>query len=215
MRLLMVIVVVALGAGLVAESAASDPNIPSVSTCRKAGRARPRSEHLKRPPQTVKRGDHLLAVVKTNCGDFTIKLEAARSPTIVNSFAYLARHDFFDGLAFDRVAPHFVIEGGDPRDNGTGGPGYTVVEPPPARVKYRTGTVAMANAEREPRGSAGSNFFVVVGQGGAIPPRYPILGQIRAGMGTVRRIDDLGLASQVPSQTVRIESVRIRARGDV
>lgn len=103
-----------------------------------------------------------------------------------------------------------MIQGGDPRDNGTGGPGYHVVQPPPAHFKYRPGTVAMGKTASEPRGFAESNFFVVVGQGGAISPDYAVLGQVRSGMDTIRNIDSLGTRREVPRQTVLIESVTIR-----
>jgi cyclophilin family peptidyl-prolyl cis-trans isomerase len=179
------------------------------SGCREVPSVKPRPEHLRRPPQTIDRSDHLLAVIKTNCGSFKIKLDARRSPVIVNSFAYLARSGFYDGLSFYRVVPNFLVQGGDPRDNGTGGPGYHVVEPPPSRFHYRPGTVAMAKASAEPSGWSGSTFFVVVGQGDAIAPEYAALGQITSGMTTIKRINRLGTPSERPSQVVRIDWVRI------
>jgi peptidyl-prolyl cis-trans isomerase B (cyclophilin B) len=181
--------------------------------CREVPPVKPRLEHMRRPPQTIERSDHLLAVISTNCGRFKIKLDARRSPVIVNSFAYLARSGFYDGLSFYRVVPNFVVQGGDPRGNGTGGPGYHVVEPPPSRVHYRPGTVAMAKPSAEPSGWSGSTFFVVVGQGGAIAPEYAVLGQITSGMATVKRINRLGSPSGRPSQIVRIDWVRIHRIG--
>lgn len=183
------------------------------SHCRKVPRVKPRFEHLRRPPQTVARSDHLLAVIETNCGRFKVKLDARSFPVIVNSFAYLARSGFYDSLSFYRVVPNFVIQGGDPRGNGLGGPGYHVVEPPSSQVHYRPGTVAMAKASAEPSGWAGSTFFVVVGQGGAIAPEYAVLGQITSGMATVKRINRLGTPSERPRQFVRIDWVRIHRIG--
>lgn len=183
------------------------------SRCREVPRAKPRFGHLRRPPQTVERSDHLLAVVETNCGRFKIKLDARSSPVIVNSFAYLARSRFYDGLSFYRVVRNFIVQGGDPRGNGYGGPGYHVIEPPPSRVHYRPGTVAMAKAAAEPSGSAGSTFFVVVGQGGEIPPEYAVLGQVTSGMATVKRINRLATPSERPRQFVRIDRVRIHRIG--
>lgn len=181
--------------------------------CREVPRVKPRFEHLRPPTQTIDRSDHLLAVIKTNCGRFKIKLDARSSPVIVNSFAYLARSGFYNGLSFYRVVPNFVIQGGDPRNNGTGGPGYHVVEPPPSRVHYRPGTVAMAKASADPPGWSGSSFFVVVGQGGAIAPEYAVLGQISSGMATIKRINRLGTPSERPRQVVRIDWVRIHRIG--
>src|SRR6202000_370167 len=144
--------------------------------------------HLKPPPQTVTRAAHLVAIVKTNCGRFRIQLDARRAPRIVNSFVYLARSGFYDGLLFYRVVPHFVVQGGDPNDNGTGGPGYHVTEAPPPGFHYRLGAVAMAKTLREPSGRAGSVFFVVTGQGQHIADEYAILGRVGAGLATVKRI---------------------------
>jgi peptidyl-prolyl cis-trans isomerase B (cyclophilin B) len=183
------------------------------SRCREVPRVKPHFEHLQRPPQTVERSDHLLAVIETNCGHFKIKLDARSSPVIVNSFAYLARSRFYDGLSFYRVVPNFIVQGGDPRGNGYGGPGYQVIEPPPSGVHYRPGTVAMAKSAAEPSGSAGSTFFVVVGQGGEIPPEYAVLGQVTSGMATVKRINRLATPSEQPRQFVRIDRVRIHRIG--
>lgn len=183
------------------------------SHCRKVPRVKPRLEHLRRPPQTIDRSDHLLAVIETSCGRFKIKLDARSSPVIVNSFAYLARSGFYDGLSFYRVASNFLVQGGDPSGSGTGGPGYHVVESPPARVRYRPGTVAMAKAAAEPSGSSGSIFFVVVGYGGTIAPEYAVLGHITSGMATIKRINRLGTPSEQPSQVVRIDRVRIHRIG--
>jgi cyclophilin family peptidyl-prolyl cis-trans isomerase len=95
------------------------------SRCRKVPRVKPRSEHLRRPPQTIERNDHLLAVIETNCGRFRIKLDARSSPAIVNSFAYLARSHFYDGLWFYRVVPNFIIQGATRAAMGTEAPATT------------------------------------------------------------------------------------------
>jgi cyclophilin family peptidyl-prolyl cis-trans isomerase len=183
-----------------------------LGACRKVEPVEPRVEHLSRPSQTVSRGDHLAAIIKTNCGRFRIGLDARRFPVVVNSFVYLARSGFYDGLHFDRVVPRFVIEGGDPRGDGTSRPGYRVIEPPPRHFRYQVGTVAMGKTNEEARGQAGSNFFVVLGSGGYIAPDYAVLGRVRAGMATVRRIGSLGTASENPRQVVRIDWIRIHRR---
>jgi peptidyl-prolyl cis-trans isomerase B (cyclophilin B) len=177
--------------------------------CRKARASQPRVEHLRPPQQTVTRRDRFVAVVKTNCGRFEIKLDARRFPGIVNSFVYLARSGFYDGLRFNRVVPNFVVQGGDPRGNGTTGPGYHVIEPPSEGFHYRVGTVAMGKTDEEPRGQAGSDFFIVLGGGRSIAPEYAVLGRVRTGMATVRKIGALGTPSERPSQVVRIEWIRI------
>jgi cyclophilin family peptidyl-prolyl cis-trans isomerase len=186
--------------------------IPAIHTCKPASAARPHpAQNLKAPPQTVSRHAHLVAVVETNCGQFEIQLDARLAPKIVNSFVYLARSGFYDGLLFYRVVPEFLIQGGDPRDNGTGGPGYRVTEAPPHGFIYRVGTVAMAKTSEERPGEAGSVFFVVSGnEARALPAEYAILGQVHAGLATVERIAVLATRSERPSQVVRIDSIRIK-----
>jgi cyclophilin family peptidyl-prolyl cis-trans isomerase len=169
---------------------------------------------LHRPRQTIARSDRLIAVVKTNCGRFQIRLDARRAPITVNSFVYLARSDFYRGLDFYRVVPDFVIQAGDPREARTGGPGYSTTETPPRNFRFHLGAVAMAKAFSDPPGRAGSIFFVVAGKDGSlIPNEYAILGQVTAGMKTVRRIDALGSKSERPREVVRIESIKIRDLG--
>lgn len=182
----------------------------SKGACRRVRAPKPRVEHLRRPPQTVRRSDHLVAKVKTNCGRFEIRLDARRSPATVNSFVFLARSGFYDGLQFYRVVPHFVIQGGDPSGSGMGGPGYHITEPPPRHYHYAPGTVAMGRAYDEPRGRSGSNFFIVLPGAGRIAPAYAVLGRVQRGMKVIRRIGTLGSPSEKPSQTVRIDWVRIR-----
>jgi cyclophilin family peptidyl-prolyl cis-trans isomerase len=202
--------VMALGATVAfGGSAAQIPVSPG--TCRTVSGGHPHPEGtLKAPPQTVTRAANLTAIVETNCGRFTIKLDAKRSPRVVNSFVYLARSGFYDGLLFYRVVPGFVIQGGDPLNNGLGGPGYTVTEPPPHGFKYRLGTVAMAKTAVAPSGASGSTFFVMATSAIPLPDEYAEIGQVRAGLATVERIDALGTAGERPSQTVQIKSIRIK-----
>ena len=81
--------------------------------------------------EVLEEGDSATAVVTTNLGEFTIELDTEQAPITANSFAYLAEEGFYDGLIFHRIAPGFVIQGGDPQGTGAGGPGYTCVEKPP------------------------------------------------------------------------------------
>jgi peptidyl-prolyl cis-trans isomerase B (cyclophilin B) len=130
--------------------------------------------------------------VLTNLGSFSIRLDVEDSPCVTSSFASLVRKRFFDGTTFHRIAPHFVIQGGDPTGTGTGGPGYTVVEPPPANSLYTKGVVAMAKSAAEPRGAAGSQFFVVTATNAGLQPDYAILGVVTKGLQVVERIGRLG-----------------------
>ena len=181
--------------------------------CRQVSEPEPKRVELNAPPQTVRRGQSLTAVVETSCGSFEIELDTERAPKTVNSFVYLAREGFYDGLGFHRIARGFVIQGGDPLGNGTGGPGYSVDEPPPPNLAYLKGVVAMAKSPAEPPGRSGSQFFVVTGVDAGLPPQYALLGRVPQGDGleVVERIGRLGTPTEQPKQTVVIDSVTIEA----
>jgi peptidyl-prolyl cis-trans isomerase B (cyclophilin B) len=177
--------------------------------CKEAEAPQPKKVSLKAPPQTVKKNESLIAVVETSCGTFDIALDAARAPKTVNSFAYLSEEGFYDDLTFHRIAPGFVIQGGDPLGTGTGGPGYTVVEKPPTNLSYTRGVVAMAKSSAEPPGASGSQFFVVLGPDAGLPPEYALVGKVSKGIDVVEQIGALGTPAEKPKQTVLIEKISI------
>jgi len=129
---------------------------------------------------------------RTNLGMFSFVLDVKDSPCTTSSFASLVRKKFFDGTRFHRIVPGFVIQGGDPTGTGTGGPGYSVVDTPPADAKYVRGVVAMAKTGAEPPGTAGSQFFVVTGADAGLSPDYALLGKVTKGLAVVERIGRLG-----------------------
>jgi cyclophilin family peptidyl-prolyl cis-trans isomerase len=144
----------------------------------------------------------------TSCGSFTVTLDQAQSPATAASLVSLARAGFFDDTTFHRIVPGFVIQGGDPTQTGTGGPGYSTRDVPPADASYVEGVVAMAKTETEPPGTGGSQFFVVTGEDIGLPAEYAIVGTVTDGIDVVRRIGLLGdQASQLPTQPVVIERV--------
>jgi peptidyl-prolyl cis-trans isomerase B (cyclophilin B) len=177
--------------------------------CREASAPPPRESDLAAPKQTVKTGEKLTAVVRTSCGTFEIALDTRRAPKTANSFVYLARQGFYDGLAFQRVVPGFVIQGGDPRGDGTGGPGYSVDEAPPANLAYTRGIVAMAKTEVEPPGRSGSQFFVVIAPDAGLSPDFALVGRVSRGFGVVERIGRLGTPTEEPRQPVLIDRMTI------
>jgi peptidyl-prolyl cis-trans isomerase B (cyclophilin B) len=181
----------------------------SANGCEKVEAPAPKQVSLKAPPQTVKTGEKLTAVVETSCGSFKIALDTTRAPKTVNSFVYLAEEGFYDDLTFHRVAPGFVIQGGDPLGNGTGGPGYSVDEKPPSNLSYTKGTVAMAKSSAEPPGRSGSQFYVVTAADAGLPPEYALVGKVDEGYDTVARIDKLGTPTEKPKQTVLIDKISI------
>jgi peptidyl-prolyl cis-trans isomerase B (cyclophilin B) len=172
-------------------------------------RAEPREPTPREAPTTqATSGD---AVVTTNCGTFTIRLDPKQSPHAVASFEALAKDGYFDETVFHRIVPGFVIQGGDPTATGAGGPGYTTVDPPASGTAYTKGVVAMAKTAAEPPGAAGSQFFIVTGDRLALSPDYAVIGEVTSGEDVVERIGMLGdPATEQPTETVVIESIEIR-----
>jgi peptidyl-prolyl cis-trans isomerase B (cyclophilin B) len=177
--------------------------------CRQVRAPKPKHVSLKAPKRTLHRGETVTAVVRTSCGSFEIALDTKRAPKTASSFAYLAEEGFYDDLTFHRIVPGFVIQGGDPLGTGTGGPGYTVVEKPPANLAYTKGTVAMAKSSAEPPGSSGSQFYVVTGADAGLPPEYALVGKVSEGLDVVERIGKLGTPAEKPKQTILIEAITI------
>jgi len=147
--------------------------------------------------------------VRTNLGSFAFRLNVKDSPCTTSSFASLVRKRFFDGTKFHRIVRGFVIQGGDPTGTGSGGPGYTVVDVPPADAAYTRGVVAMAKTGAEPAGTAGSQFFVVTGKDAGLTPDYALLGNVSSGMDVVLRIGMLGNAAEQPTQKVVVQRMTV------
>lgn len=182
----------------------------TVEGCKEVSAPEPKEVALQAPEQTVKPGEALTAVVKTSCGSFGIALASKRSPKTVNSFVYLVRERFYDGLDFYKAVSGFALYGGDPLGDGEGGPGYSVVEPPPTNTRYDKNVVAMAREPTQPRGYSGSRFFVVTSRETGLPPDFALLGKVAGGFGTVSRINELATAEQETAQPVLIEKITIK-----
>jgi cyclophilin family peptidyl-prolyl cis-trans isomerase len=150
---------------------------------------------------------------KTNCGNFTIRLATRTSPATTSSFASLTRKGYFDHTIFHRIVPGFVIQGGDPTGTGTGGPGYTTIDGPPASTRYTLGVAAMAKSASEPAGASGSQFFVVTAPDAQLPPDYAVLGKVVSGLPVVQKIGQLGDPASggqgTPTETVEIEKATV------
>jgi peptidyl-prolyl cis-trans isomerase B (cyclophilin B) len=172
---------------------------------------KPRSES--KPTKQLGQAKTYDVVITTNCGDFTIRLAVKTSPATTASFASLVQKGFFNGTIFHRIVPGFVIQGGDPTGSGSGGPGYSTVDIPPASTRYTLGVVAMAKTGAEAPGTAGSQFFVVTTQDAQLPPDYAILGNVAQGQAVVDKIGQLGDPSSggqgVPTETVEIQKATL------
>lgn len=164
------------------------------------------------PPMTIDTATTYTATLDTSCGTIVIALDPSEAPETVNSFVFLAREGFYDGLTFHRVVTGFVIQGGDPEGDGRGGPGYTLPDELPDDG-YPPGSVAMANSGPD---TSGSQFFIVTGAAD-LPNAYTRFGTVTEGLDVARTIEafadpsaDPGdPSSQTPSETVYTYSVTI------
>jgi peptidyl-prolyl cis-trans isomerase B (cyclophilin B) len=195
---------------LIASSGGDDGGSSSAS-CKEVAAPQPKNvEKRKRPTLELDSNKTYTATVDTNCGTFVIELDSKRAPKTGGSFVTLARGGFFDGLGFHRIAPGFVVQGGDPNGDGTGGPGYKTRERPPDDVAYTEGVVAMAKGGQEPAGTAGSQFFIVTGADANLPADYAILGRVVSGMDNVKKMEALASTDDgPPKQPIVMSSVKI------
>jgi cyclophilin family peptidyl-prolyl cis-trans isomerase len=125
-----------------------------------------------------------VAVIHTKKGDIRIELYAQDAPMTVDNFMKLARAGFYDGLEFVRVVPNFVIQGGDPRGDQNGGPGYQIRDEINLR-RYQTGTVGMALSGKD---TGGSQFFITHSPQPHLDGGYTVFGQVIEGMDVVNKI---------------------------
>lgn len=125
------------------------------------------------------------ATIETNKGTIEIELYPDVAPNTVDNFAKLSNKGFYNGLTFHRYEPDFVIQGGDPLGNGTGGPGYTI-KAEFNKKHHVEGTVAMARAF-DPD-SAGSQFYICLAPAPHLDGQYTVFGQVTKGMNVVHKL---------------------------
>ena len=137
------------------------------------------------PPMTINTAHRYLATITTNKGTITLCLDPSLAPNTVNNFVFLAQNQFYDGLTFHRVEANFVIQGGDPKGDGTGGPGYQFKDEP-VKGEYTAGAVAMANSGAN---TNGSQFFIcTVDDSKKLAKSYNLFGYVASGMDVVLKI---------------------------
>ena len=142
-----------------------------------------------RPELTIDTNKTYQATIQTSKGDINVVLDAGAAPEHVNNFIFLSNQGFYDGLTFHRVEPGFVIQGGDPLANGSGGPGYTI--PGEFELKHIEGALAMArkpdqvNPNRE---SSGSQFYITLAPTESLDGQYSVFGHVTASMNVVKSI---------------------------
>jgi cyclophilin family peptidyl-prolyl cis-trans isomerase len=136
-------------------------------------------------PLAINTGHKFLVTINTNKGTITLCLDPTLAPNTVNNFVFLARNKFYDGLKFHRVVADFVIQGGDPKGDGSGGPGYKFNDEP-VKGEYTAGAVAMANSGPN---TNGSQFFIcTVDDSKKLTKSYNLFGHVASGMDVVLKI---------------------------
>jgi peptidyl-prolyl cis-trans isomerase B (cyclophilin B) len=164
------------------------------------------------PPKPPFDTDGAKLVMTTSCGPITFTLDRKLGGAVTDAVAGLAADGFYNGLTFHRVVPDFVLQGGDPKGDGTGGPGFSVTQAPPSDYAYKLGDLAMAKTQAEPAGTGGSQFFVISGaQGQTLPPDYAVIGHATdsASQETIKRIAALAVTDGRPSSPVWILSAKL------
>ena len=140
------------------------------------------------PALTIDVNKKYVATIKTTKGSVVVELDAKTAPQTTNNFVFLARDGFYDNLTFHRVEPGFVIQGGDPRGNGSGGPGYNI--PPEINLKHTKGAIAMARQSGPPQTTpnSGSQFYITLEATPFLDGNYTAFGYVTAGMDVVQKI---------------------------
>jgi cyclophilin family peptidyl-prolyl cis-trans isomerase len=160
------------------------------------------------PPMTIDTAKKYTATIDTSCGKITVDLDAKGAPHTVNNFVFLADKKFYDGLTWHRVVKDFVIQGGDPKGDGSGGPGYTIAEEPPTDG-YKLGSLAMAKTGAPH--STGSQFFIVTGQNGtSLPSQYSRFGMVTGGLDVAQKLESFSTGDGPPTRPLYIFSITIK-----
>lgn len=159
------------------------------------------------PTQLIDSSKNYFAKFETNQGNFKIKLYAKEAPLASNNFVYLASNKYFNGLIFHRVIKDFMIQGGDPLGNGSGGPGYSFPDEQSGK-KLVKGSVAMANAGPN---TNGSQFFIVTAESTPwLDGKHTNFGEVVEGMDVVLKIGNTKTTTgDRPAENILITSVEI------
>ncbi len=159
------------------------------------------------PKMAIDKNKTYTVTIDTTHGQISAELYPKDAPEHVNSFVFLARQGFFDGLTFHRVVPGFVLQGGDPSGTGTGGPGYQFEnEEVPGLDFDRPGLLAMANSGPD---TNGSQFFITTAPTPNLNEGYTLFGEVTKGMDVVTEIESYGEGDGPPTKPVYIEKVTI------
>lgn len=159
--------------------------------------------------EKMKASNHPIAVVQTSMGTMYIELYQDSVPKTVDNFVTLAKKGFYDGTLFHRVIKGFMIQGGDPRGDGTGGPGYRIVDEFVPSLKHdRKGVLSMANTGQPNTG--GSQFFITLVPTPWLDGKHAIFGQVTDGMDVLEAIGSVKTGSaDRPVENVTVQQITI------
>lgn len=156
-------------------------------------------------PMTFEDGKKYSAIISTDKGDITVSLDHEKAPLGVTNFVQLANGGFYDGLTFHRVVPNFVVQGGDPKGTGTGGPGYTIKGEVDNGLKHVDGALAWArtgDAVNPKRRSSGSQFYITLAPTPHLDGAYSVFGKTLAGKEVVQKI---AMGDKIKKITIKVE----------
>ena len=136
-------------------------------------------------PRGGKKVKQTAVITMEKGGEINIEFFPEDAPKTVENFVTLAKKGFYDGVTFHRVEPNFVVQGGDPKGNGTGGPGYTIKDEF-NKEKHVRGVVAMARTQTP--NSAGSQFYITLAPAHFLDGQYTVFGRVTSGMEVVDKI---------------------------
>ncbi len=136
-------------------------------------------------PQGGKKVKQTAVITMEKGGQITVEFFPDDAPKTVENFVTLAKKGFYDGLTFHRVEPGFVVQGGDPKGDGTGGPGYTIKDEF-NKQKHDRGVIAMARTQAP--NSAGSQFYITLAPAHFLDGQYTVFGRVTSGMDVVDKI---------------------------
>jgi cyclophilin family peptidyl-prolyl cis-trans isomerase len=171
----------------------------------------PGKTYTQAPAQSLDATKDYTAVIQTSMGDITVNLYEDETPRTVNNFVFLANENFYDGLIFHRVIGNFVLQGGDPKGDGTGGPGYIFEDEIVSTLTFKPFVLAMANSGP---GTNGSQFFITTRNSSSshLNGKHTIFGEVTQGQDVVDKIAATRVdEDDVPIQPVIIEDIVISA----
>jgi len=192
------LIAVVIGSGVLIKRAL-EPAVPSALASCKTSTQIGQREYLGRQPMCITAGQNLTATITTSQGDVVVQLHPEIAPVTVNNFVVLAIHGYYNGLVFWK-AEDWVVQAGDPRGNGTGGPGYNLPDEP-SNAAWDVGALGMA---RVPGGLVnGSQFFIekAAWPGSGPTSVYNRFGTVTSGMDKVQAI---GVTDTINSITIKV-----------